>query len=47
MQPGDVELTCADINKAKQLLNYEPKTNLITGLKHFQDWFLKTTANGI
>ncbi|HNF37925.1 MAG TPA: GDP-mannose 4,6-dehydratase, partial [Chitinophagaceae bacterium] len=38
-QAGDVPKTFADISKAKRLLNYEPKTNLATGLQKFYDWF--------
>jgi UDP-glucuronate 4-epimerase len=37
-QPGDVPLTCADISKAKQLLNYNPQTKLEDGLKKFVEW---------
>lgn len=40
-QPGDVPRTFADISKAKSLLNYNPKTELKTGLKNFYDWFLR------
>ncbi len=40
-QPGDVPYTFADISKAKQLLNYQPKTELKSGLKNFYDWFLQ------
>ena len=40
-QPGDVSKTFADINKAKQLLGYNPQTNLNEGLKKFYDWFLE------
>jgi UDP-glucuronate 4-epimerase len=40
-QPGDVPRTFADISKAKRLLNYQPKTELKTGLKNFYDWFEK------
>lgn len=40
-QPGDVPRTFADISKAKSLLNYQPKTELKTGLKNFYDWFLR------
>jgi len=36
---GDVTITYADISKAKELLNYNPKTNINTGLKKFFDWF--------
>jgi UDP-glucuronate 4-epimerase len=38
-QPGDVSKTFADITKAKQLLGYNPQTNLKDGLKKFYDWF--------
>ncbi|MGA3066315.1 MAG: SDR family NAD(P)-dependent oxidoreductase [Tepidisphaeraceae bacterium] len=39
MQPGDVELTCADITRATTELNYHPKTTLDEGLKRFVDWY--------
>lgn len=32
-QPGDVELTYADVTKAKELLDYEPKYPILSGLK--------------
>ncbi len=38
-QKGDVPKTFADINKAKELLGYNPQTNLKDGLKKFYDWF--------
>ena len=38
-QPGDVNLTCADISKANNLLGYHPKVTLTEGLIHFRDWF--------
>jgi UDP-glucuronate 4-epimerase len=40
-QAGDVPQTFADISKAKQLLNYQPTTQLKDGLKNFYDWFLE------
>src|SRR5260221_4070520 len=40
-QPGDVPKTFADINKAKQLLDYNPQTKLKDGLKKFYDWFVE------
>lgn len=40
-QPGDVPQTFSDITKAKQLLNYEPKTDLKSGLQKFHQWFLQ------
>ena len=42
--PADVRQTYADITKAKKLLNWQPKTDLETGMKKFIDWFLKDTS---
>jgi UDP-glucuronate 4-epimerase len=39
MQPGDVEITCADISRAAAELDYHPKTSLQDGLQRFVDWF--------
>ena len=39
LQPGDVPQTFADISKAKRLLNYNPQTQIETGLKRFIEWF--------
>ena len=39
MQEGDVNLTYADIQKAKKLLNYHPAINLEEGLKRFINWY--------
>jgi UDP-glucuronate 4-epimerase len=39
MQPGDVEITFADIEKAKKLWNYNPGTSIADGLKHFVAWY--------
>lgn len=36
---GDVNITYAEISKAKELLNYNPRTNINNGLKKFYDWF--------
>jgi UDP-glucuronate 4-epimerase len=41
-QPGDMPLTCADISKARKLLDYNPKTKFSDGLPRFVDWFLKS-----
>ena len=38
-QAGDVDITFADISKAKRLFGYEPKTNLRDGLKNFITWY--------
>lgn len=40
-QPGDVPKTYADIEKAKQLLGYNPQTQIEEGLKKFYDWFVQ------
>lgn len=37
-QPGDVPVTYANIEKAKELLNYSPKTSVKEGLLHFKTW---------
>jgi len=41
-QPGDVPLTCADISKARKLLNYNPAMPFSAGLPKFVEWFLQT-----
>jgi len=38
-QPGDVEITFADINKAQQKLNYQPKIYFDDGIRLFCEWF--------
>lgn len=40
-QPGDVPKTYADIDKAKEILKYDPKTDIKEGLSSFYQWFLK------
>lgn len=37
--PGDVEITFADINKAKTMLGYNPQTKLKDGIPLFVKWF--------
>ena len=39
MQPGDVKETYADIDKAKKLLGYEPKTDIKEGINKFIKWY--------
>jgi UDP-glucuronate 4-epimerase len=39
MQPGDVPITFADIDQAKNKLNYQPTTGLKDGLGKFIEWF--------
>ena len=44
MQEGDVQMTNADISKAKTLLNYHPTTHFQNGIKKFVEWFLKNAS---
>ena len=37
--PADVPRTYADITKAKNLLNWQPKTDLETGMRRFIEWY--------
>jgi UDP-glucuronate 4-epimerase len=37
-QPGDVPLTYADISKARQLLGYDPHTQVSEGIPRFVEW---------
>ena len=39
MQPGDVDITFADITKAGKLFNYKPATGMAEGIAKFIDWF--------
>ena len=39
MQPGDVDTTYANIEKAKQLINYSPKTRFEDGINKFISWY--------
>ena len=42
-QPGDVPVTFANIEKAEQLLGYEPKTSIKNGLFKFKNWVLEAS----
>lgn len=39
LQPGDVPQTFADITKARQLLGYNPQTQIEEGIHRFVEWF--------
>ncbi len=39
VQTGDVNQTCADISKAKILLDWQPKTSFKDGMRRFIDWY--------
>jgi UDP-glucuronate 4-epimerase len=38
-QPGDMEITYADITHARQILGYAPKTPFADGIQQFADWY--------
>ncbi len=38
-QPGDVDLTNADISKAQRVLGYNPTTSFRQGMERFYEWF--------
>jgi UDP-glucuronate 4-epimerase len=44
LQPGDVPQTFADITRARQLLGYNPQTQIETGIKRFVEWFRNSSA---
>ncbi|MBM4143645.1 MAG: NAD-dependent epimerase/dehydratase family protein [Lentisphaerae bacterium] len=39
LQPGDVLLTCADVSKARRLLDYNPSTTVEEGVARFVEWY--------
>jgi UDP-glucuronate 4-epimerase len=43
---GDVDRTCADINKARGLFGYQPQVDLSEGLGRFLDWYRADAAGG-
>jgi UDP-glucuronate 4-epimerase len=40
--PADVPLTCADLNKAAQLLQYRPRVSIDEGVREFVSWYRAT-----
>ena len=47
MQPGDVPVTYADIDRAKDKLGYLPSTDLRTGLGRFVEWYREWHTNSM
>lgn len=45
-QPGDVDLTNADISRARTHLSYNPQTSFPEGMEKFYRWFLEHRQNG-
>lgn len=39
LQPGDVTITYANIDKARRMLNYQPTTKIEAGIPKFVDWY--------
>jgi UDP-glucuronate 4-epimerase len=39
MQPGDVDMTSAEISRSTQLLGFEPSTPLRKGIRNFISWY--------
>jgi UDP-glucuronate 4-epimerase len=44
MQPGDVQLTCADVDKARRVLGFEARTPFANGIQRFAAWFRRAYA---
>jgi UDP-glucuronate 4-epimerase len=46
-QPGDVERTCADISKARNLLGYNPQVSFEVGISRTADWYKIANESGL
>jgi UDP-glucuronate 4-epimerase len=44
MQPGDVQRTCADVDKARRVLGFEARTPFAEGIQRFAAWFRRAYA---
>ena len=44
MQPGDVRRTAADLEKARTVLQYRPRTSFAEGIERFVSWFREAYA---
>lgn len=44
LQPGEVDVTYADVKKAKRLLAWESKTSIKDGMKKFIEWYKNERA---
>jgi UDP-glucuronate 4-epimerase len=44
VQPGDVDVTYADITRARELLGYNPRKPFKEGIRLFADWFLASRS---
>ena len=41
MQPGDVQKTFANIDKARESLGFVPSTSVEEGIKKFVNWYIE------
>jgi UDP-glucuronate 4-epimerase len=46
LQPGDVNITYADISRARRELGYDPHTTMEEGIRKFVEWYRETMARG-
>ena len=44
MQPGDVQTTCADVDKARRVLGFEARMPFPEGIQRFAAWFWRAYA---
>jgi UDP-glucuronate 4-epimerase len=47
LQPGDVDHTCACIDKAQRLLDYAPKVTFEEGILRTTEWYLQASKEGL
>jgi len=45
MQPGDVEITYADVSELERDFGFKPSTSLRTGLRNFAQWYKQFYSN--
>ena len=46
-QPGDVQRTCASIDKARALLGYNPQVSFEEGIKLTTEWYKSAVKDGL
>eukprot|EP01039_Chlorochromonas_danica_P003714 gene3714-4063_t len=46
-QPGDVDRTCADISKARELLDYQPQVTFEEGIARTVEWYRQAQSQGL
>lgn len=43
-QPGDVDLTYADVSKAREKIGYDPQYRIKDGMENFYEWYLENVV---